>query len=64
MKPMPPSVSDTKPKPSFAPRETHVNMQQREQEKANSQTLTQTGPKGGDAGVNSSTTSPSSSPER
>lgn len=34
-------------KPHFAPREQHVDMTQRENEKANSQQLNETGPQGG-----------------
>lgn len=64
MKPTSPSTSDTQPKPNFAPRETHVNNQQRQQEKANSQTLNQTEPQGSDAGADSNQASPNPIPER
>lgn len=64
MKPTSPSVSDTQPKPHFAPRESHVNNQQRQQEKANSQSLNQTEPQGSDAGADSTKTSSPSTPER
>lgn len=44
-------------KPSFAPREQHVDMTQREQERANSQRLTESGPVGADAGASKADTS-------
>lgn len=46
MKPTPPAATGTQAPPHFAPRAPHVDMTQREQEKANSQTLNQTGPQG------------------
>ena len=64
MKPTSPSVSDTKPKPHFAPRESHVDNQQRQQEKANSQSLNQTEPQGSDAGTDSTKSSPIPTPDR
>ena len=58
---MKPEPSTEKPdgKPKFAPRESHVDFNDREQEKANSQRLTHTGPQGAEPAGNSKPDTPS-----
>lgn len=60
MKPTSPSTSNTKPTPTpnFAPRTSHVDNQQRQQEKANSQSLNHTEPQGSDAGKDNAKSAP------